>query len=254
MRKNGRSLAGGWATDRRRSGPEATTRRGGRDTQDGWLDCRSKFELFHKNNNKLSFTEKASAYGRIFRPSPTPRNGAGQRNHQSIDLNRSNPIKQEDRSPPTRKSPHTLFHKPPHHQPTQNRNLIAPTANVPTATQLLPSRHQGTAKFLRVFPHTTAIFDRRFKNPHIISAALPTAVGPSLRPSGWQAGQAKRLRNARRITMSFRTRRPLRGLQEPGPATHHSAGGPSSCVSGVSHVLAPGAVRLRKSCRLCPYD
>ncbi|CAG9271371.1 hypothetical protein BCEP4_650041 [Burkholderia cepacia] len=26
------------------------------------------------------------------------------------------------------------------------------------------------------------------------------------------------------------------------------------CVSGVSHVLAPGAVRLRKSCRLCPYD
>lgn len=217
MRKYGRSLAGGSATDGCRSGSEATTRRGGRDTQEGWLDCRSEFELFHKNNNKLSCTAKASAYGRIFHPNPTPRNGAGQCNHQSIDLNRSNPIKREDRTPPTRKSLNALSHKPQNHQPTQNRNPIAPTANVATPAKLLPHRHLGTGKFLRVFPHNAGIFDRRFKNPHIISTALPTAVGPSLRPSSWQAGQAKRLRNARRITMSFRTRRPPWGTARAGP-------------------------------------
>lgn len=136
----------------------------------------------------------------------------------------------------------------------KNRNPIAPATNLTTVHQLLHDRHRRRPRFLRVFPHRSRIFDRRFKNAHIISAALPTAVGTSLRPAIWQAGQAKRLRNARRITMSFRTRRPLRGLQEPGPATHHPSAGPSSCVSGVSHLLAPGAVRLRKSCRLCPYD
>ncbi|CAI8696177.1 hypothetical protein EMIT0111MI5_30589 [Burkholderia sp. IT-111MI5] len=52
--KNGRSLAGGWATDGRRSGPEATPRRGGRDSEEGWLDCRGEFVLFHINNNYLS--------------------------------------------------------------------------------------------------------------------------------------------------------------------------------------------------------
>lgn len=53
MRKNGRSLAGGWATDGRRSGPEASAMRGVRDSQEGWLDCRSEFVLFHGNNNQL---------------------------------------------------------------------------------------------------------------------------------------------------------------------------------------------------------
>lgn len=151
-------------------------------------------------------------------------------------------------------SPNPLSRKVPSCIALQNRNPIAPAINLATTPQLLRSRHRHRPRFLRVFPHRSRIFDRRFKNAHIISAALPTAVGTSLRPAIWQAGQAKRLRNARRITMSFRTRRPLRGLQEPGPAMHHPSAGPSSCVSGVSHLLAPGAVRLRKSCRLCPYD
>ncbi len=46
----------------------------------------------------------------------------------------------------------------------------------------------------------------RTKNDPIISAALPTAVGRSVRRAVRQAGQANRLRNTRRITLSFRTK------------------------------------------------
>ena len=217
MRKNGRSLAGGSATDGCRSGPEATASCGGCDSQGGWLDCRSEFVLFHKHLKKLSSCLRMSANGRIDRSDRAPRLGACQSNHQSIDFHRIGPQITKNDTPHDAKSPKPNPIKAVTHQPTQYRNPIAPTANVSTPSQLLPNRHHPPGKFLRVFPHNTGIFDRRFKNPHIISTALPTAVGPSLRLSDWQAGQAKRLRNARRITMSFRTRRPLWGTARAGP-------------------------------------
>lgn len=158
-----------------------------------------------------------SANGKIVCPDRVPRAGACQPNHQLIEFHRIGPQTAKNNTSHDAKStkPNPIKAKP--HNPTQNRNPIAPTANVSTPVQLLLNRHQRTGKFLRVFPHRGGIFDRRFKNPHIISTALPTAVGPSLRPSDWQAGQAKRLRNARRITMSFRTRRPLCGTARAGP-------------------------------------
>lgn len=254
MRKNGRSLAGGSATDGRRAtltrlrGTEGATRR-----RAGWI-AEASPNYFTKITNCF-------LYVRIRQQSEglAPVNYRPESVHAFAIISR---LIFGDRIPDNQKAaPHEAQN--PRSPIPARTNLtnppkiatqLHPPANVGTPAQLLPNRHQEVGKFLRVFPQRGGIFDRRFKNAHIISTALPTAVGPSLRTSSWQAGQAKRLRNARRITMSFRTRRPLRGLQEPGPATHHSAGGPSSCVSGVSHVLAPGAVRLRKSCRLCPYD
>ena len=217
MRENGRSLAGGSAMDGRRSGPEATASCGGCDSQGGWLDCRSEFVLFHKYLKKLSRGSFVSANRKIYRSTRAPRVGACQSNHQSIDFHRIGPQTTKNDTPHDTNSPKPNPIKAVTHNPTQNRNPIAPTANVLAPAKLLPNRHQRTAKFLRVFPKRGGIFDRRFKNPHIISTALPTAVGPSLRTSDWQAGQAKRLRNARRITMSFRTRRPLWGTARAGP-------------------------------------
>jgi len=126
MRRNSRSLAGGWATEGRRSGPEATTRRGGRDTQDGWLDCRGESALFHKNNNHLSHDPDSSAKRKISRPAPTPRIGARQPNHQSIDSDKSDPIKPKI----VRGAPET------HHEP--HPASLHPTSPSKIATQLHP--------------------------------------------------------------------------------------------------------------------
>lgn len=173
-----------------------------------------------------------------------PRVGARPNNHQSNNFQRSDPKQSKSSLPRTTESPKPNPGKPEPHQPTRIATQLHPSANDGATIRLLPSSHPGIGKFLRVFPKKGGIFDRRLKNAHIISAALPTAVGPSLRSSGWQAGQAKRLRNARRITMSFRTRRPLRGLQEPGPATQHSAGVPSSMCLGRVPCPRPGCCSI----------
>ncbi|WP_175873901.1 hypothetical protein [Burkholderia sp. BCC0397] len=72
IEQNGRSLAGGWATSGRRGGPEATARRGGRDLQGGWLDCRSEFVLFHGNIKKLSNCLVLAINRRIYRLAERP--------------------------------------------------------------------------------------------------------------------------------------------------------------------------------------
>ncbi|WP_176048308.1 hypothetical protein [Burkholderia sp. BCC1644] len=95
IEQNGRSLAGGWATEGRRSGPEATARRGGRDLQEGWLDCRSEFALFHENINQLSECLGLLVNRRIYRLAGAPRVGACPHNHQSIDFQRSDPWRPE---------------------------------------------------------------------------------------------------------------------------------------------------------------
>ncbi len=230
MRKNGRSLAGGWATKQHRSGPEVTTTRGGRDTQEGWLDCRGEFALFHKNNNQLSHEPDSSANRRIGRPAPTPRIGARRPNHQSIDFDASDPIKPKDRTRRTRNSQRSPASKPSTHKSTQNRNPIAPTANVATSAKLRPHRHPPPGKFLRVFPHNTGIFDRRFKNAHIISAALPMAVGPSLRTSNLASGAGETLAQCK---------------------THHDVFPNQTSPSGTARAGPRYASSLRRSVFMC---
>jgi len=92
IEQNGRSLAGGWATRGRRSGPEATARRGERDLQGGWLDCRSEFVLFHENIKKLSMCLEIFDKQKDLPPPRAPRPGACYRNHQSIDFRRPGPV------------------------------------------------------------------------------------------------------------------------------------------------------------------
>jgi len=134
-----------------------------------------------------------SAKRRIDRTDTSPRLGARRHNHQLIDLRRSDPKHPKKQATRDIKSPKPTPDKESAHQPTQNSNPIAPTANVLRPSRLLPSRHLARAKFLRVFPHRSGIFDRRFKNPHIISTALPTAVGPSLRTSDLASGAGETL-------------------------------------------------------------
>ena len=121
IEQNGRSLAGGWAPEGRRSGPEATARRGGRDLQGGWLDCRSEFVLFHGNINKLSKCLGLLVNRRIYRLTRTPCMGARPPNHQSIDFQRSDPSQPEDasRKITDRRTPGTARH------PTQSPCQIA---------------------------------------------------------------------------------------------------------------------------------
>jgi len=107
--------------------------------------------------------------------------------------------------------------QPPPHRRTQNRNPIAPTANVPTPTKLRPHRHPPPGKFLRVFPHNTGIFDRRFKNAHIISAALPMAVGPSLRTSNLASGAGETLAQCKTHHDVFPNQTSPSGTARAGP-------------------------------------
>ena len=146
MRRNSRSLAGGWATEGRRSGPEATTRRGGRDTQDGWLDCRGESALFHKNNNHLSHDPDSSANRKISRPAPTPRIGARQPNHQSIDLKRYDPVKPKNRTRRPRTSQRSPPSKPPARHPTQIATQLHPpqTLPLPPSCALIATRHPAS--------------------------------------------------------------------------------------------------------------
>ncbi len=191
-----------------------------------WLDCGIGRLLFHKNNSELSNQRVRSANRMVGRPAPIPRNGAAHACRSGVLSTRYRPLN------------HVLARSnlPDSRTPCpaeQDGEISSAVATGLHCEQACPFKSGCSAiatapRFrLRVFPWLVGIFDRRKKNAHIISTALPTAVGPSIRRALWQAGQAKRLRNARRITLSFRTRRPLRGMVRAGPRTVHSAAGPS---------------------------
>lgn len=76
-----------------------------------------------------------------------------------------------------------------------------------------PGRHIN----LRVFPWSTGIFDRRFKNAHIISTALPMAVGPSLRTRDLASGAGETLAQCKTHHDVFPNQTSPSGTARAGP-------------------------------------
>lgn len=113
------------------------------------------------------------------------------------------------------------------HLDTAERNRMAPRANVVALSRLRHERYREHAKVLRVFPWSAVIFDRGMGNAHIISTALPTAVGPSLRRSGSASGAGETLAQCKTHHVVFPNQTSPSGISRAGPRKHFSTAGPS---------------------------
>lgn len=154
-----------------------------------------------------------SANRRIYRPRRAPRVGASPSNRQLIDFQRSDPYQ-------TKHAPHAI----------QDRQTQYPARRSPKPTPTSATRLHRKQTFspppgcppvatrsLRVFPQSTGIFDRQFKNAHIISTALPTAVGPSLRSSGLASGAGETLAQCKTHHDVFPNQTSPSGTARAGP-------------------------------------
>lgn len=83
--------------------------------------------------------------------------------------------------------------------------------------RVAPDRHLRAPQVLRVFPRLAGIFDRPLKNAHIISAALPTAVGPSLRRCGSASGAGEKLAQCKTHHVVFPNQTSPSGTARAGP-------------------------------------
>ncbi|WP_175973300.1 hypothetical protein [Burkholderia sp. BCC1047] len=91
IEQNGRSLAGGWATTGRRSGPEATARRGGRDLQGRLAGLQKRARIISWKSQKPFNHTSLVGKQKDFPSHRAPRPGARSHNRQLIDFPQAAP-------------------------------------------------------------------------------------------------------------------------------------------------------------------
>ena len=104
--------------------------------------------------------------------------------------------------------------------------------------------------FPLVYPHFCQTKEKRFYNFRCLANGCRN-IPPA---SGSASGAGETLAQCKTHHVVFPNQGSLRELHEPGPA--HAIHPPQVRLSRLGRVscLVPGAVRLRKSCRLRPYD